>query len=69
MIYPSIDKLLTKVDSKYSLVVIAARRSRELLAGGEKLTDSKGQKTVGTALQEIIDDKITYRRHKDNKLK
>ncbi len=30
MIYPSIDKLLNIVDSKYQLVHIAARRSREM---------------------------------------
>ncbi|QNO16339.1 DNA-directed RNA polymerase subunit omega [Alkalicella caledoniensis] len=69
MIYPSIDKLLTKVDNKYSLVVIAARRSRELLAGSEKLLESRGKKTVGTALEEVMGDKITYRRLVENKLK
>ena len=30
MIFPSIDKLLTVVDSKYELVLVAARRSREI---------------------------------------
>lgn len=69
MIYPSIDKLLTKVDNKYSLVVISARRARELLAGSEKLIEPKGKKTVGTALEEIMAGKITYRRLKDDKIK
>lgn len=69
MIYPSIDKLLNKVDSKYSLVVIAARRSREMLASENFVEPKGGHKTVGIALQEIMDDKITYRRLKDNKIK
>ena len=30
MIYPSIDKLLNIVESKYELVHIAARRSKEI---------------------------------------
>ena len=30
MIYPSIDKLLNVIDSKYTLVTIAANRSREI---------------------------------------
>lgn len=30
MLYPSIDELVTKVDSKYSLVVASARRARAL---------------------------------------
>ena len=34
MIYPSIDKLLNIVDSKYELVHIAARRSKEISETG-----------------------------------
>ena len=30
MIYPSIDKILNKVDSKYALVYIVANRSKEM---------------------------------------
>ena len=34
MIYPSIDKLLNIVDSKYELVHIAARRSKQISREG-----------------------------------
>ena len=34
MIYPSIDKLLNVIDSKYTLVTIAANRSREIKRTG-----------------------------------
>ena len=34
MIYPSIDKLLNVVDSKYELVHISARRSKEIAKDG-----------------------------------
>ncbi|EAR63141.1 DNA-directed RNA polymerase, omega subunit [Bacillus sp. NRRL B-14911] len=30
MLYPSIDSLMTKIDSKYSLVSVAAKRARKL---------------------------------------
>ena len=30
MLYPSIDKLLKVVDSKYSLAIVAAKRSKEM---------------------------------------
>ena len=34
MIYPSIDKLLNIVDSKYALIHIAARRSKQISKDG-----------------------------------
>ena len=35
MLKPSIDKLLDKVPSKYSLVILQAKRAHELAAGAE----------------------------------
>lgn len=64
MIKPSIDKLVTKVDSKYTLVVLAAKRARELMDGDESLVDSKSNKPVTVALEELAQDKITYERTK-----
>ena len=34
MIYPSIDKLLNIVDSKYKLVHVASQRSKQILENG-----------------------------------
>ncbi|WP_368296054.1 DNA-directed RNA polymerase subunit omega, partial [Lacticaseibacillus rhamnosus] len=54
IIYPSIDKLLEKVPSRYSLAVLAAKRAHELEAGDLKmLSDYKSDKSVGKALEEI----------------
>jgi len=36
MIYPSIDDLLQKVDSKYTLVIAAAKRARQLRSGSKR---------------------------------
>ncbi|GIP36730.1 DNA-directed RNA polymerase subunit omega [Paenibacillus sp. J31TS4] len=61
MLYPSIDKLLTKVDSKYSLVVAAAKRARALREGTESmLAEPKSHKQVGIALEELYGDYIHY---------
>lgn len=64
MIYPSLDHLLKKVDSKYTLVVLTARRAREVVAGDAPMVASKSNKAVTIALEEIGADKITYERIK-----
>ncbi|MGA8942061.1 MAG: DNA-directed RNA polymerase subunit omega [Thermoactinomyces sp.] len=53
MLYPSIDLLMTKSDSKYSLVVLAAKRARKLLDGESQQIQPKSKKYVGIALEEI----------------
>ncbi len=61
MIYPSIDKLLNIVSSKYELVHIAARRSREITKDEHyqlALNEYKCQKNIGRALEEILEGKI-----------
>ncbi|WP_449619335.1 DNA-directed RNA polymerase subunit omega [Robertmurraya sp. Marseille-Q9965] len=62
MLYPSIDSLLTKIDSKYSLVSVAAKRARRLQQD-EKLMLTKyvSHKPVGKALEEIHADRLTFR--------
>ncbi|MEY9091981.1 DNA-directed RNA polymerase subunit omega [Paenibacillus sp. RC84] len=61
MLYPSIDKLLDKVDSKYSLVVAAAKRARSLRDGTHThLQDIKSHKQVGVALEELYGDLVKY---------
>lgn len=61
MLYPSIDRLLDKVDSKYSLVVAAAKRARMLRDGSKtELRQKRSHKFVGLALEEIYEDHISY---------
>lgn len=58
--YPSIDKLLSRVDSCYSLSVLAAKRAHELEAGDPPTLKSfKCDKAVGKALEEIVAGKVT----------
>ena len=56
MIFPSIDKLLNIVDSKYELVLIAARRSKEINKTGFLQMDEnqyKSKRNIGRALEEV----------------
>jgi len=57
---PYIDDLLKKVDSKYSLVIAAARRAREIVDGDTPMVETAGlsNKSVTIALNEINQDKI-----------
>ena len=62
MLYPSIDSLLTKIDSKYSLVSVAAKRARQLQTSEATILDKYvSHKSVGKALEEINADKLFYR--------
>lgn len=65
MIYPSIDDLLTKVDSRYSLVILAAKRARQLRDIQGNAEEGASLKEVTAALEEISERKITYERTKD----
>ncbi len=62
MLYPSINLLKTKVDSRYTLVIMAAKRARDLVDGKPKLTLMESNKPVSVATFEISDDLISYKR-------
>ena len=56
MLYPSIDKLLNIVDSKYKLVHVASTRSKQMLEKNHyqmKIKDYKNKKALGRALEEV----------------
>ena len=75
MIEPKIDDLLSQVDSKYSLVILAAKRAREINSYYSQLGEGRGEyvppliesgglksKPLSIALQEISEGKISYER-------
>jgi len=58
MRYPSIDKLLEKINSKYKLVY-AASKVAEIIDRDELIVeDAKCVKSIGIALEEILKDKV-----------
>ena len=61
MIYPSIDKILTIIDSKYALVYVAAERSKQMAKNGfyqKPIKEYKSKKGIGRALEEVYDGLI-----------
>ncbi|MBN6887103.1 DNA-directed RNA polymerase subunit omega [Cytobacillus horneckiae] len=62
MLYPSIDALMTKIDSKYSLVSVAAKRARRMQQHEKPQLESYvSHKNVGKALEEINANELFYR--------
>ena len=60
MLYPSVDKLKSRIDSKYSLVALASKRARQLHEhGDEKLDSYVSIKSVGKALEEVAAGALT----------
>jgi len=75
MIEPKIDDLLAQVDSKYTLVILAAKRAREINSYYNQLGEGRGEfvpplietgglanKPLSIALEEISDGKIQAER-------
>ena len=56
MIYPSIDKILNKVGSKYVLVHVASRRSKKMMETKHYQMNEKdytSKREIGRALEEV----------------
>ena len=62
LLYPSINTLNEKTDSRYSLVMLAAKRARDLVDGKRAITEEESERPVSQAAKEIADDLITYSR-------
>lgn len=74
LIEPRIEDLLARMDTKYSLVVLAARRARQIndyasslhrpdvLRGVPPLVKSESNKPLTIALEEIAAEKVTWKR-------
>ncbi|MDD2258472.1 MAG: DNA-directed RNA polymerase subunit omega [Bacilli bacterium] len=66
MRYPSIDVLLDKTESKYVLVVGAAKRAKAIKKEGTCLVENPyNKKTIGIALEEIYTGKILIKKIND----
>ncbi|HEX6989641.1 MAG TPA: DNA-directed RNA polymerase subunit omega [Bacillota bacterium] len=56
-----VDALLKRVPSKYEMVVLAARRARQLVNGAPSLTPTRASKPVSVAFEEMAADVLEYR--------
>jgi len=62
MLYPSINEIRKKADSRYTLVILAAKRARDIIEGKPALTEEETDRPVSIAAHEIVEDLITYKR-------
>lgn len=60
IVEPNVLELLEHADSRYTLVVEAAKRGRQLVAGAQPLIDEKDMKPLGIAVEEINRGLVTY---------
>ena len=58
MRYPSIDKLLNKIDSKYKLVYAASKVAGILESEKLSVEGKQCVKSIGIALEEILDGRV-----------
>ncbi|MBQ4552799.1 MAG: DNA-directed RNA polymerase subunit omega [Clostridia bacterium] len=65
---PGIRELTEKVDCRYTLVIEASKRARQLVAGATPLIDPKEMKPVTVAVEEINRGLLTYRRNLEDEV-
>ncbi|MBE0467794.1 MAG: DNA-directed RNA polymerase subunit omega [Candidatus Desulforudis sp.] len=58
---PSLDELMKKADSRYSLVVASAKRARALTEQNEQGVVGSTAKPVTQALEEIAANRVRFR--------
>ncbi|GFN36350.1 DNA-directed RNA polymerase subunit omega [Tepidimicrobium xylanilyticum] len=62
MYSPSINELAKIADSRYTLVMLTAKRSRQLVDGAKPLIETNSTKPVTIAIEEIMAGKLKYKR-------
>ena len=62
---PCVLELLEHSDSRYTLVVEASKRGRQIVGGTQPLIDNTGMKPLKTAVEEIKRGLIAYDRPAD----
>lgn len=60
MINPSIVELLNKVDNRYTLVTVTAKRARQLIGGANPMVRVPSNKPLTVAINEVNAGNILY---------
>ena len=69
MAFPSLENALNKVSNRYLLVVLSAKRARQINRGAPARVESKQKKATSVALEEISQAKVEYRVKDDGETK
>lgn len=62
MINPSVVDLLEKTHDRYSLVLLSAKRARQIIDGSKPQVDAHSHKPLTIAIHEIDEDAIKFER-------
>ncbi|MCL2111186.1 MAG: DNA-directed RNA polymerase subunit omega [Clostridiales bacterium] len=62
LLHPPIDEIKQKADSRYTLVIMASKRARDLVAGKPAFVEIENNVPISIAAEEIARDEIGYRR-------
>ncbi|MGH7320058.1 MAG: DNA-directed RNA polymerase subunit omega [Candidatus Rokuibacteriota bacterium] len=65
MSFPPLEPCLNKITNRYLLVVVSAKRSRQLNRGSAPQVESKRKKWTSVALEEVIAGKVHAKRRDD----
>ncbi len=58
MSFPPLEQCLEKISNRYLLVVLAAKRSRQLNRGAQPQVETRRKKWTSAALEEVIAAKL-----------
>ena len=59
LVKPTVLELLNKVDNRFELVTITAKRARQIASGSIPLTKNEEPSPVSLAADEIVEGKVT----------
>ena len=62
MSFPPLEKCLERISNRYLLVVLAAKRSRQLNRGAPAQVETKRKKWTSVALEEVIAERVHPKR-------
>ena len=65
VVEPNVLEMLPRTEDRYTMVIAAAKRAREIVAETETLGETNGKKPLQTAIEEINSGLLTYERPVD----
>lgn len=60
MLNPSFEHILKKGDNRYTLIMLTAKRARQIIDGSPALVETDSIKPVTIAIEEIVEEKVEY---------
>ena len=58
LVQPTLEQLLPKVESRYTLAMLVDKRTRQLVDGAQPMVDSDSPNLVTLACEEVFQDKV-----------